>query len=72
MPHRTSKTIYSHLPKHYAQKIVEKHGTEKLLFGTDTPWHRPDMEMRLLNSLRLSEQERELIFYKNAVKLLQL
>ena len=63
---------YSHLPKYFAQKIIEKHGTEKLLFGTDTPWHRPEMEMRLINSLRLSEQERELIFYKNAVKLLQL
>ena len=42
---------YSMMPKYYAQKIIEKHGTDKILFGTDTPWHTAGMELRLLNSL---------------------
>ena len=61
---------YSMMPKYYAQKILDKHGADKLLFGTDTPWHTPSMELRLLSSLDMSEEDREKIFYKNAQKLL--
>lgn len=61
---------YSMMPKYYAQKILDKHGADKMLFGTDTPWHTPSMELRLLNSLDMSEEDREKIFYKNAQKLL--
>lgn len=61
---------YSAIPKYYAQKILEKHGTDKILFGTDTPWHSVSMEMRLLNSLGLSENEKDKITFKNALKLL--
>lgn len=62
---------YSSMPKYYAQKILEKHGADKILFGTDTPWHTPEMEMRLLNSLDLTNEEKEKIFHINAQKLLQ-
>ncbi len=58
------------IPKYYAQTIIEKHGTDKILFGTDTPWHAPDAEKRLINSLSLSEGEREQIFSGNAKRLL--
>lgn len=61
---------YSMMPKYYAQRILDKHGADKMLFGTDTPWHTPSMELRLLNSLDMSEEDREKIFYKNAQKLL--
>ncbi len=60
---------YGTMPKYYAEKIIELHGTDKLLFGTDTPWHTIDMEMRLLNSLSLGG-EIEKITHKNAEKLL--
>lgn len=63
---------YSSMPKYYAQKIIEKHGTDKILFGTDTPWHTVQMEMRLLNSLGLSKEETDKITFKNAEKLLGL
>lgn len=63
---------YGTLPKYYAEKIIEKHGTDKLLFGTDSPWHTKNMEMRLLNSLNLSEQDMEKITHKNAEKLLKI
>ena len=63
---------YGCIPKPIAQAIVEKHGPEKLLFGSDMPWHRPAWEKRLLDSLDLSEADREKIFFRNAQKLLHL
>ena len=53
-------------------KIIEKHGADRLLFGTDTPWHTPEMELRLLNNLGLKDEEMEKITHKNAEKLLRL
>lgn len=63
---------YGQMPKYYAEKILEKHGTDKILFGTDTPWHTPEMEMRLLSTLGLSGEEMEKITSRNAMKLLNL
>lgn len=63
---------YCHMPKYYANSIIEKHGTDKILFGTDCPWHTAEMEMRLLNTLNLSEDDMEKIKHKNAEKLLNL
>lgn len=61
---------YSMMPKYYAEKIIEKHGTDKILFGTDTPWHTASMETRLLNSLNLSQSDMDKITHQNAKKLL--
>ena len=61
---------YSSMPKYYAEKIVEKHGVDRLLFGTDTPWHTADMELRLLSSLKLCAEDEEKIRCGNAKKLL--
>ena len=61
---------YGHMTKDAAKTIIEKHGTDKILFGTDSPWHTARMEMRLLDSLELSDSDREKILYKNAQKLL--
>ena len=63
---------YSMMPKYYAQKIMELHTPDKMLFGTDTPWHTPDMEKRLLDSLNLSDEDMNKITHKNAQKLLGL
>lgn len=61
---------YSMMPRYYAEHILEKQGADKMLFGTDTPWHSPEMEWRLLNALGLSDSEREAIACGNAKKLL--
>lgn len=63
---------YGCMPKPLAQAILDKHGPEKLLFGSDMPWHRPEWELRLLTSLGLSEEDREKIRWQNAAKLLEL
>lgn len=63
---------YGIIPKPIAQAIIDKHGPDKLLFGSDMPWHRPEWELRLLNSLDLSESDKEKIFFRNAMELLNL
>lgn len=61
---------YSMMPKYYAEKIMELHTPDKMLFGTDTPWHTPDMEKKLLDALELSSDDMDKITHKNAQKLL--
>ncbi len=63
---------YGAMPKYYVEKILETHGADKILFGTDTPWHSPEMELRVLDTLMLSESESEKIKSTNAKQLLGL
>lgn len=63
---------YSTVPKAIAQAIVDKHTPDRLLFGSDMPWHRPDWELRLIRSLDLEDSDREKIYCRNAMKLLSL
>ena len=63
---------YGNMPKSFAQEIVDKHTPDRLLFGSDMPWHRPSWEVRLIESLDIAPQDKEKIYYKNAIKLLDL
>lgn len=63
---------YGTMPKSFAQEIVEAHTPDRLLFGSDMPWHRPDWEMHLVESLDISAEDKEKIYFKNAAKLLGL
>lgn len=63
---------YNSVPRPLAQEIVKKHGADKLLFGSDGPWHQPDKEKLFIESLDLTQEDNEKIFYKNAQKLLNL
>ena len=63
---------YGAMPRRVAQQIVEKHGPDRLLFASDMPWHRPAWELRLLNSLDISDADREKICFRNAQSLLEL
>ncbi len=63
---------YASMARPVAQAIVDKHGVEKILFGTDMPWHRASWELRLLDTLELSDSDREKILWKNAKALLNL
>ncbi len=61
---------YSVITRPDAEAIIEKHGIDKLLFGTDAPWHTPDIERRLINTLGLSEAEKEKLYSGNALRIL--
>ena len=55
-----------------AERIIEKHGVDRILFASDSPWHTPQMELRFLNSMGLSNAELDRICYQNAASLLGL
>ena len=57
--------------KEKALKMIEAHGYEKYLFGSDYPmWDHQD-ELKRFDSLKLNEEKREAILYKNAERLLK-
>ncbi len=63
---------YGNMPKSFAQELMDKHTPDRFLFGSDMPWHRPSWEVRLIESLDISAEDREKIYYKNAKKLLSI
>ena len=54
------------------KQICEKHGTDFILFGSDSPWHKPSDDVRVVNHLGLSDNEKKKIFWENASKLLDI
>ena len=60
------------IPPMHAKRIIEAHGSEKILFGSDAPWSEPISEANLLRSLAFTETDLDNIFYKNAEALLEL
>ena len=53
-------------------RIISAQGADKVLFGSDCPWDHPEKEIAMLRRLPLTEEEQELIFHKNAEKLLKI
>lgn len=51
-------------------RIVRGHGTDKILFATDSPWSDARQEMETIRSSGLTEEELEQIFHGNAQRLL--
>ena len=50
-------------------RIVKKHGTEKILFATDSPWEDQKDYVARIKRLPLTKTEQTMIFSKNAEKL---
>ena len=53
-------------------RIIHKHGCDKILFGSDCPTADPAAEIQYIDSLKLSDAEKESILGKNAARLLDL
>lgn len=53
-------------------KIVKKHGADKILFATDSPWGYLSESIKALINFNLSDKEKNMIFGENAQKLLML
>ena len=52
--------------------IVSKHGPDRILLGSDFPWHLPSQEMAMVRALDLPEGDKDLILGGNAARLLGL
>ncbi len=53
-------------------RVLEAHGADRLLFGSDSPWSSAKKEIDTLRSLSLPEETEEAILGGNALKLLGL
>ena len=58
-------------PSQY-KRIIENHGTDRILFGSDSPWESPSDTLKFLKSSGLTENDMELITHKNAEKILNI
>ncbi len=66
-----SSTI-GHVPAEEVRRMVQTHGAEKILFASDYPAVTPEQTVQDVLSLGLTDAENELIFHKNAERLLAL
>ncbi len=53
-------------------RIARKHGTDKILFATDSPWQDQAETIGLVQSSSLSVEQKEAVLWKNAATLLKL
>ena len=53
-------------------KLIEKHGEDKILFASDSPWSDAGCDLSIIKSLGMKEEGLNKILYKNASALLKL
>ncbi len=53
-------------------ELMKKQGMDKVLFGTDYPLSLHKEELDLIDKIPMTEEEKELVLWKNAYKLLEL
>ena len=54
----------------FFKKLIAKHGSEKILFATDSPWSDISGDIELLRSFSVGKETEEKIFSQNAKELL--
>lgn len=67
-------TAYSikHMDPEQLVRMIRAHGSQRILFGTDTPWNSQEEDCQILENLPLTQEEKEQIAWKNASALLEL
>jgi len=58
-------------PEQFA-RIINKHGADHVLFGSDCPWSRSIDELNFLQAVKMNEDDREKICYRNTMHLLNI
>lgn len=66
-----SSTAFGVTPGEYLD-MIRAYGADRVLFGSDFPMWRPKEELEKFLALPLTEEERRLILWDNAVRLLKL
>lgn len=62
--------IKDYIDPEQCRRIIENHGAERILFGSDSPWERPADTLAFLQSMGLSQEQLDCITHKNATRLL--
>ena len=63
--------VARYMDKRLAAEIIRAHGSDKVLFATDSPWATYEDSLDFVRSLGLTEEEKQLILGGNAAKLLE-
>ena len=66
-----SSSLYA-LSAETANELIHAYGTDKVLWGTDYPMWDSVSEMEYFNRIDLTDEERSMILYENAARLLKL
>jgi len=59
-------------PTEQFERIVNKHGSEHVLFASDCPWSRSCDELDYIEKTHLSRSDKENIYWRNAASLLNI
>lgn len=59
-------------PAEQLGRMIKAHGADKVLFATDCPWSTVPSQLKILGEVGLTQDDLELITWKNAVRLLGL
>ncbi len=54
------------------RRIIERHGYTRILFGSDCPWQRPDVNIQAIRRLGLPQEQLEMILGGNAQRILHI
>jgi len=60
------------LDRNEIAELIQQHGSSKVLFGSDYPTTEIEKQIRWISDLPLSAEDKELIFHKNAQRLLDI
>lgn len=60
------------IEKEQLVRIIQNHGADRILFGSDSPWDGQTETLEFVRSLDITEEEKECILGENAKKLLGL
>lgn len=64
--------VFGKIPDEQFIRICRNHGTDKILFATDSPWSGQNESVAYFSGMDLTEEEKRLILTENAKKLLTL
>lgn len=62
--------IEDYIDRQQFERIVKTHGSDRVLFATDSPWSGQKESIDWINACDLDDETKEKIFYNNAKKLL--
>ncbi len=64
--------VLNKIPSSLLIEMFEKHGFDKLLFASDSPWGNQADFVKTLKELHISEENKDKLFHRNAERLLAL
>ncbi len=65
-----NKNVQIYLKEEQFLRMVQKHGADKILFGTDSPWYSQKQALKDIRNSGLKEDELKLILGENAKRLI--